>query len=366
MLRTPPLSAASPAAPGSHAAARHSPAHRLAGTLALAVGLVAGCGSRTPIDPLPILEAAGDAGVGQPVRPPSTPQSVVLFGGIGASPDGGYPTLGDTWVWTPTGGWSEAHPADAPSPRYGAMAASFGGNVVLFGGDSPVAETWVWDGTTWAQRHPGWSPPTISDSGFGLLGSSLALFGGYTSGTIYDDVWRWDGASWTHASPAVAPSAREAPAGAVLGGSLVIFGGEDDNLLPLGDTWAYDGASWTQKQPAHAPSPRRGAVAAAYDGGVVLFGGDTLPDPNGLWVSVDETWVWDGTDWTEMHPAQSPEPRSFAGMTAAGGVVLLCGGSNFGGGIGSPDGTWTWDGARWTRLAGPGPGPRNYPAMAAR
>jgi hypothetical protein len=74
----------------------------------------------------------------------------------------------------------------------------------------------------------------------------------------------------------------------------------------------------------------------------------------------------DGTDWTQQQPAQSPDARSFAGMAAAGGLVVLFGGGSFGGSFAAPVGTWTWDGARWTQQTGPGPAPRNYPAMAAR
>ena len=144
----------------------------------------------------------------------------------------------------------------------------------------------------------------------------------------------------------------------------MVFGGEGIDFDPLGDTWAYDGSSWTQLSPAHSPSPRRGAVAAAYDGKMVLFGGDVISPSTQDWLSVDETWVWDGTDWTQQQPSQSPPPRSFAAMAAAGKVVLF-GGGNFGG---------DFDGSRRhvdvgrdeLDRTGPGPGPRSGPAMAAR
>ena len=152
----------------------------------------------------------------------------------------------------------------------------------------------------------------------------------------------------------------------MLDGSLLIFGGEDTDFEPLGDTWRYDGTAWTQLQPAHSPSPRRGAVAAAFDGTIVLFGGDTLPPSYGDWLSVDETWVWDGTDWTEEHPAESPDARSFAAMAAAGGELVLFGGGNFGGSFQAPAGTWTWDGSAWKKHTGEGPSARNDPTMAAR
>lgn len=53
-------------------------------------------------------------------------------------------------------------------------------------------------------------------------------------------------------------------------------------------------------------------------------------------------------------------------MAAAGGEVVLFGGTTFGGPIGNPEGTWAWDGSAWTKLAGAGPSPRTGPAMAAR
>ena len=163
------------------------------------------------------------------------------------------------------------------------------------------------------------------------------------------------------------PPASEGPAGAVVGGQLVIFGGEGVDFEPLGDTWTYDGASWTQLSPAHSPSPRRAAVAAALDGKLVLFGGDVISPATGDWLAgLDETWVWDGSDWTQQHPSQSPPPRSFAAMAAAGGKAVLFGGANFGGGFQDPAGTWTWDGTSWTEETGPGPGPRCGPARTAR
>jgi len=321
----------------------------------LALLLLAGCGARSDLD-----------GSGQPPAPEGASQSIVLFGGLVPTPNGGGADLGDTWLWTPSKGWTEAHPPASPSPRYGAMAASLGGDTVMFGGDGSVAETWIWNGKTWAQRQPSDPPPPLIDSVLVPMGQGLVLFGGYDYGTLYEDVWAWDGTSWAHESPSMTPSPREAPAGAVLDGSLVVFGGEDVNFEPLGDTWVFDGTSWTEMHPAHSPSPRRGAVAAALDGKVVLFGGDTLPPSLGDWLSVDETWIWDGSDWTQAQTAPAPDARSFAGMAAAWGQVVLFGGGNFGGSFEDPAGTWTWDGTTWTEATGPSPPARNEPTMAAR
>src|SRR5439155_1023310 len=64
---------------------------------------------------------------------------------------------------------------------------------------------------------------------------------------------------------------------------IVLFGGELDTLL--NDTWQYDGNDWTQVITAHAPAARRGH-AIAYDparGVTVLFGGQSSVNLNDTW-----------------------------------------------------------------------------------
>jgi hypothetical protein len=126
-------------------------------------------------------------------------------------------------------------------------------------------------------------------------------------------------------------------------GQVVQFGGLTDvqKVYLHHDTWTWDGTGWTQQHPAHSPSARTDA-GMAYDvreGTIVLFGGD--PGPTG------DTWTWDGSDWTRQHPAHSPPPRDAADMSydAADGTIVL-----FGGYDGSYlNDTWTWNGSDWTR-----------------
>ena len=68
-------------------------------------------------------------------------------------------------------------------------------------------------------------------------------------------------------------------------------------------------------------------MGMAYDaarGEVVLFGGRRLR-------LLDDTWTWDGTDWTERSPRhRSPSARDSMGMAydAARGEVVMFGGSD--------------------------------------
>lgn len=77
--------------------------------------------------------------------------------------------------------------------------------------------------------------------------------------------------------------------------TIVMFGGVGFN-----DTWTWDGTQWTQQQPRHSPAERSSTgpmPGLAYDarrGEVVLFGGQGLFGP-----PLNDTWTWIGRDWTE-------------------------------------------------------------------
>lgn len=136
-------------------------------------------------------------------------------------------------------------------------------------------------------------------------------------------------------------------------GQVVLFGGGGNvtttcsGACPpfLNDTWIWDGSNWTQKMPPFSPAPRV-SVQAAYDtahGQVVLFGGtgnDGIPR--------NDTWVWDGTNWTQKFPQTSPPARANFAMTydAGHGQVVISGGRTS---FGDLNDTWVWDGFNWTQ-----------------
>ena len=251
--------------------------------------------------------------------------SVVMFGGAGDN----SATYGDTWIWS--GGWLRLSPVAAPSPRQGLAMAYDGaaGNVVLFGGCTNnstactyLNDTWTWDGTTWTQQFPSVSPsPRVSYMAYDEATKTVVLFGGNNGAGALGDTWTWDGVAktWTPQNPSASPSVRLAPvAWDRATSNVVLFGG--GNLHPsagpgtaYGDTWNWNGTTWTQQFPASSPSARSGA-AITYDAGLgllVLFGGAV----NGSWEeSANDTWTWNGSDWTQVHPATVPSNRYNFGM----------------------------------------------------
>jgi hypothetical protein len=322
-------------------------------------------------------DSAGPCGVPLRVCPDGgCAREVVLFGGIDSA--GQY--LSDTWVWD-GGQWSEQTVDSGPSPRTNAGAATDCGGVLLYGGAVPPpvdfsSEQWVWVNDAWYQlptvdagASPGargmfafakvnarqavlfggtsdigvamqdtliwddssWtrpllvtdSPPGRYYSGFGVLGETFVVFGGYAdpaSGnqSLLDDTWLWDGSQWALQSPSTSPPHRDAPAVASLTVNqtqmLILFGGVGGTaplLEALSDTWVWDGSTWTQQYPVHVPPARSLASAATFGDRVVMFGGY---DSSGI-TPLDDTWIWDGSDWTQ-ETAMGPPARARASMAA--------------------------------------------------
>ncbi|MHB8436392.1 MAG: kelch repeat-containing protein [Acidimicrobiales bacterium] len=136
------------------------------------------------------------------------------------------------------------------------------------------------------------------------------------------------------------------------------------SLLPLSTlaVWSAPPAlaattpnTWVKLTTSASPSARY-SVAQAYDPAtkqLVLFGGYN----NG--VELNDTWTWDGTNWTQVddspHPgcttscASSPPARFGAALTydSTSKQLVLFGGQQFGWGLND---TWTWSGTAWTQV----------------
>lgn len=93
--------------------------------------------------------------------------------------------------------------------------------------------------------------------------------------------------------------------------------------LEADDTWTWDGYDWTAMEPSGRPSARYDA-GFAYDAAhhsVVMFGGSQFA------FSIGDTWHWDGSDWIPADPGSSPPPRdtSMAFDVATGHMILFGG-----------------------------------------
>ncbi|MCA8975658.1 MAG: hypothetical protein KDC98_13130 [Planctomycetes bacterium] len=180
----------------------------------------------------------------------------------------------------------------------------------------------------------------------------MVLFGGVDpSFNVQASTWEFDGRAWTLAAPATSPPprGRHAMVFDLARSCVVLFGGAPSIFGPLAldDTWTFDGVNWTRCLPQNIP-PARFDHAMSHDpvsGDTMMFGGRA----GGVF---GDTWVWNGTDWGQV-AANGPAPRfrhaiAFDGLR---GRAVLFGGRD----VAYYQDTWEWDGVAWQQ---------RYPANA--
>jgi hypothetical protein len=268
--------------------------------------------------------------------------------------------------------WTQASPAATAGSRTSqAMAGDLAGNVLMFGGTtsfSPLNQTWIWDGSTWAQLTPATSPSgrVQMEVVYDTLRSRYVVYGGWTTalstGNANGETWEFDGTTWTQITPTASAGGlcRYGACYDVGRGRVVIYGGESNGLpIALSNTWEYDGAMWAQVAGASTPGPLE-SPAMCFDianNRTVMFGG-VNPQTGGT----DTTWLFNGTSWTAASVTGArPAARSGAKMVydAVHGVCVLVGGMNPTTGVALTD-TWAWNGTAWTQIAANAPSVRAF------
>jgi hypothetical protein len=310
-------------------------------------------------------------------------RTVLLFGGEAITGPNTGSTVNDTWSWDGVRKtWTQLQPAVSPSTReYASLAFDAqSGQMVLFGGFGavPTNDTWLWDPTTptWTPAAPPVSPPPSTGPAgitYDATTQVVVMVGSFGANQTAS-TWTWNGTTWATSTASPAPSNRFAPSLVYdpVHKQTVLFGGESEVVGSAGyvnDTWVWQGGQWTQLQPAHSP-PVRGFASSVYDPTsqrVMVFGGDGDQIPSGN--VFDDQWAWDGSDWTETlwdRPAGRVESRLV--YDAATRTYVLFGGvtqdQSFLNTTYVND-TWTFDGSHW-RLQDPPhtPPPAVGPAMA--
>jgi len=263
---------------------------------------------------------------------------VVMFGGM----DAAQKALGDTWIWTGSH-WAQKFPADKPSPRSdaGMTFDAARGVIVLFGGAGPGAgdalnDTWTWDGTDWHEQHPAHQPDRRFGFGFAydppVRESLMFGFTGSASPRT-PSTWAWDGSDWTALQTALPND--------LLFGPSAVYQPSTSSLVAVGaKTWKWTASAWVELASSGPQGRQWAPMALDATGSAVLYAG--------VYMGVNDTWVWDGGAWKQLNPlhvptnpSQGSSPAAFA-FDAATGQTVLFGGSD------ANASTWTWDGSDWT------------------
>jgi PKD domain/Galactose oxidase, central domain len=267
--------------------------------------------------------------------------------------------------------WTQQSPATSPAFRayFGMAYDSARGRTVLFGGQlhggTQSNETWEWDGTNWQLMQPANAPSPRN--GFTMAYDSVRHVTVLFSGAYNTDTWEWDGVNWTQRNSAHTPLGRAFASMAFdsARGKMVLFGGAgfvNGTFTRLNDTWEWDGVDWTQASPSTSPVLRDNA-AMAYDSArhvTVLFGGYS---PSGY--RLNDTWEWDGANWTQRTSTTTPPARWGHTMVydAVRHASVIFGGA---GDSGDLNDTWSWDGTNWTPASptSAAPSVRSYHGMS--
>jgi hypothetical protein len=221
-----------------------------------------------------------------------------------------------TWEWC-GGAWRlAAEKLGGPNVHFEMAYDATRGSTVRYGGAVRAAgggfawptTTWMWTGRTWtvvgSDGPPGRAAAHMVYDG---RRNEVVMFGGQGAAPavgqpqpLFGDTWVWDGRRWRRAA-SDGPSARSFHAMSFdsRSGLVLLHGGAAGDRI-LEDLWAWDGTRWTGiPQPGAAPGRRR-LHAMIYDAArdrTVLYGG-VGPDTAGRTRGYDDTWEWDGSQWT--------------------------------------------------------------------
>jgi len=231
----------------------------------------------------------------------------LMFGGVG-DPSLNYPNYGDTWFWTPTGGWTELTLSPSPSPRfYHTLVPMSNGELIMFGGRTRLfADRIASGGDTWVYNASGWTNITTSIRGPGPSGGSMltnvppprwghgmtcglthtgspqatmgplptsklecVMYGGsqMADADYFDDTWivrvQVDPATgaevvprtyyWEQVNTMVKPHGRWCFSMATCGSRVVMVGGSTDYRISADETWVWEPTIRPVEDPSHPP-----------------------------------------------------------------------------------------------------------------
>ncbi len=243
----------------------------------------------------------------------------VCFGGYGST---GYSS--DTWEWDGTN-WTRRTPTTSPPGRENHALAfdSTRGKTVLFGGVANTADlddTWEWDGTTWTRALPAVRPPArrshamVYDTARARTVMTSGRFGLGTT-PIYD-TWVWDGSTWALSSlNAASPGLFSSPAAYDSTRRRTVLIGPSTIASVI---WEYGDTTWSYSTfglgcPGTNGTPTLGLAAGSYP----AIGQNLIFDLRNLPIVVRPLAGILGTSNTRLRGSTPlPIDLGFLGMTA--------------------------------------------------
>jgi len=240
-------------------------------------------------------------------------------------------------------GWEEiAAPGPLPRSQCAMVYMEREGKTLLFGGGRIVDsrsvrydDTWTWDGSDWTQLQvTGPTARTGANIAYDPVRDRVMLYGGLTAAGRPTDTWEWDGQQWhllSETGPEISRERSMAFDPSI--GRIILFEGSTGPAR----TWAWTGSRWLRIAINGPPMTGFVLVTDSVRGRVVLIASSPY----------NEIWEWDRNGWIQIGRYTVPEIWfSFdAAFDATRGSVILTGGVSDGV---YNDETWEWDGDDWS------------------
>ncbi len=197
------------------------------------------------------------------------------------------------------------------------------GKTLLFGAWIPsyTPQTWLWDGSVWAQAMaPGPSPRTLVSMATDPVRQRVVLYGGWFGG-LYTDTWEWDGSQWAQIQPlSTTPTngGNLAMAWNPVTQRVALFGGNASTTLAPVHEW--DGADWVLCPAVGSPTVtvplRCRAVSDPLGAGVRIYTLGSITGPSA-------EYFWDGAQLVHRSTFTTPCVDKMFSDTARGEIVAL-------------------------------------------
>jgi non-specific serine/threonine protein kinase len=232
----------------------------------------------------------------------------------------GYDTTIDSWITGPP----------LPAGLHGAMAATYHGEVVVLGG-------WTGPGgqgpsnQVFALRNGGWVPlPPMpaprAAGGAVVVGDRLIVVGGQADGHDVAETDVFDGTTWTQATSI--PTPRDYVGVATDGTFVYTVGGQQLDVnhdVAAFERFDPNTGKWTKGPPL--PQALHGLGVAVVNGRLYAVGGETASDVIGTVVSFD---LATGSTWDPGPPMRTPR-HALAFQAVGSAMYAIDGGSARGG-----------------------------------
>ena len=232
----------------------------------------------------------------------------------------GYDTTIDSWITGPA----------LPAPLHGAMAATYHGEVVVLGGWSgpggqgPSNKVFALRNGGWVELAP--MPVPRAAGGAVVVGDRLVVVGGQADGHDVAETDVFDGTTWTQSSSI--PTPRDYVGVATDGAFVYAVGGQQLDVnhdVAAFERFDPSTGKWTKGPPL--PQALHGLGVAVVNGRLYAVGGETASDVIGTVVSFD---LATGSTW-DPGPAMRTPRHALAFQGVGSAMYAIDGGSAKGG-----------------------------------